>query len=80
MPTIDAQLHWYPQKFLESCLDRTSFPRCKQNGDGFSYEIADELHRHRVSSGDSLVWGEHDQAIGTQHRGDHVRALGSVCR
>lgn len=44
MPTIDAQLHWYPQKFLESCLDRTSFPRCKQNGDGFSYEIADDIY------------------------------------
>lgn len=27
---------------------------------GISYEIADELHRHRVSSGDSLFGGEHD--------------------
>ena len=44
MPTIDAQLHWYPQKFFEWCLDRTSFPRCERSGEGFKYEISDGIY------------------------------------
>ena len=40
MTTIDCQCHWYPRGFLESCLERTSFPRCERQGDGFSFELA----------------------------------------
>lgn len=43
MPAIDCQIHWYPPSFLEWCLARTSFPRCRRDGDGFSYELAPEV-------------------------------------
>lgn len=40
---IDCQIHWYPPSFLEWCLERSSFPRCKRDGEGFKYEIAPEV-------------------------------------
>ncbi|MGI9556377.1 MAG: amidohydrolase family protein [Solirubrobacterales bacterium] len=43
MQAIDCQLHWYPEKFLEWCLDRTSFPRCRRSGDGYAYELAPDV-------------------------------------
>ncbi|MGI9556376.1 MAG: amidohydrolase family protein [Solirubrobacterales bacterium] len=43
MPAIDCQVHWYPPAFLEWCLDRASFPRCRREGEGFAYELAPEV-------------------------------------
>ncbi len=43
MQAIDCQIHWYPPSFLEWCLGRTSFPRCRRKGDGFEYELAPEV-------------------------------------
>ena len=43
MTAIDCQIHWYPPPFLEWCLERKSFPRCRRDGDGFKYELAPEI-------------------------------------
>ena len=40
MTVFDCQAHWYPPSFFELCLERTSFPRCRRNDDGFRFELA----------------------------------------
>jgi predicted TIM-barrel fold metal-dependent hydrolase len=35
----DCQAHWYPPGFFELCLERTSFPRCRRNDDGYLFEL-----------------------------------------
>jgi aminocarboxymuconate-semialdehyde decarboxylase len=35
----DCQAHWYPPVFFELCLERTSFPRCRRDGDGYLFEL-----------------------------------------
>jgi aminocarboxymuconate-semialdehyde decarboxylase len=38
--TIDVQAHWYPPGFFELCTQRSRFPRAKQEGDGYLFELA----------------------------------------
>jgi aminocarboxymuconate-semialdehyde decarboxylase len=38
----DCQAHWYPPGFFELCLERTSFPRCRRDGDGYRFELGPE--------------------------------------
>lgn len=40
MTVVDCQAHWYPLDFFELCSERTSFPRCKRDGDGYLFELA----------------------------------------
>jgi aminocarboxymuconate-semialdehyde decarboxylase len=38
----DCQAHWYPPGFFELCLERTTFPRCRRDGDGYRFELGPE--------------------------------------
>ena len=39
MSVFDCQAHWYPPGFFELCLERTDFPRCRRNDDGYLFEL-----------------------------------------
>ena len=39
MSVYDCQAHWYPPGFFELCLERTTFPRCRRDGDGYLFEL-----------------------------------------
>jgi len=42
MSVYDCQAHWYPPDFFELCLERTTFPRCRRDGDGYLFELGPE--------------------------------------
>jgi len=37
---VDSQTHWYPRVLWEAYTERTEYPRCRREGDGYLFELA----------------------------------------
>jgi len=37
---VDSQTHWYPRLLWDAYTERTEYPRCRPEGDGYLFELA----------------------------------------
>jgi hypothetical protein len=37
---VDSQTHWYPRLLWDAYTERTEYPRCRREGDGYLFELA----------------------------------------
>ena len=37
---VDSQTHWYPRLLWDAYTERTEYPRCRREGDGYVFELA----------------------------------------